>query len=464
MKKYDIIIIGCGLSCLYFLKKIKESNRALKIAVLEKKPFAGGRIRSEKIGNDIIDTGALRFNDNHKLLISLLKEYNINDIEELVSKKNIKLSPALEKRFRDFLKEHCKSKYDRFSFGEIAKVYFDEKEYSKLKLWFGYDQKWEESNCQSLCLAINNYEAKKYYHLKNGLSQLVDALLNDVKDNFDINFGEKVMKISDGNNIYTMSNNHYVCDHIIFACPPHYIGNIQGTQELVPILSSIEGQILNRIYAKFKDGNWFPKNVLHSYKPIGQTVPINDNIIMISYSTGKDAKYWIEKEMSGELWKGISEELGVKEKPIWIKQNYWNPGTHFYKPGFNMQEVENLSFKPLNHKNWSIIGEAYSEQQGWMEGALQNTSKFIKKYFADKLQMNLKSFTLKEVEKHNKDGDAWMAISGNVYDVSSWIDIHPGGAVIKYGIGKDATDMFKNAGHNEDALEFMNHYKIGILK
>ena len=52
----------------------------------------------------------------------------------------------------------------------------------------------------------------------------------------------------------------------------------------------------------------------------------------------------------------------------------------------------------------------------------------------------------------------------NVYDITNWIKIHPGGEVIKYGIGKDATEMFKNVGHSSDALGFLNYYKIGILK
>jgi L-2-hydroxyglutarate oxidase LhgO len=41
MKKYDFIIIGSGISCLYFLKKVKEANLNLKISIIEKKKFDG---------------------------------------------------------------------------------------------------------------------------------------------------------------------------------------------------------------------------------------------------------------------------------------------------------------------------------------------------------------------------------------------------------------------------------------
>lgn len=78
--------------------------------------------------------------------------------------------------------------------------------------------------------------------------------------------------------------------------------------------------------------------------------------------------------------------------------------------------------------------------------------------------MEEKIFSLKDVEKHNQISDAWIVLHKNVYNITDFIDSHPGGDIIKYGIGKDATEMFKNAGHGNDALEFMNHYKIGKLK
>ena len=32
-----------------------------------------------------------------------------------------------------------------------------------------------------------------------------------------------------------------------------------------------------------------------------------------------------------------------------------------------------------------------------------------------------------EVQKHNKDGDAWLIVHGNVYDVTPFLNEHPGG-------------------------------------
>ena len=51
--------------------------------------------------------------------------------------------------------------------------------------------------------------------------------------------------------------------------------------------------------------------------------------------------------------------------------------------------------------------------------------------------------TRQELRKHRKRQDAWMALNGAVYNVTQYMDFHPGGwdELIK-GAGRDATDMF----------------------
>ena len=53
------------------------------------------------------------------------------------------------------------------------------------------------------------------------------------------------------------------------------------------------------------------------------------------------------------------------------------------------------------------------------------------------------AITMSEVAKHNSPGDCWSAINGKVYDLTNWIDKHPGGSVIiKSLCGQDGSAGF----------------------
>ncbi|KAI8818425.1 cytochrome b5-like heme/steroid binding domain-containing protein [Fimicolochytrium jonesii] len=55
----------------------------------------------------------------------------------------------------------------------------------------------------------------------------------------------------------------------------------------------------------------------------------------------------------------------------------------------------------------------------------------------------LARFTPSEVAQHRSRDDCWMAVQGNVYNVTHYIKFHPGGAgQLLRGAGKDATELF----------------------
>jgi acyl-CoA oxidase len=56
---------------------------------------------------------------------------------------------------------------------------------------------------------------------------------------------------------------------------------------------------------------------------------------------------------------------------------------------------------------------------------------------------NVKTYTAEEVAKHNKDGDCWVILWDKVYDVSKFINDHPGGKdTLMEFVGKDGTEQF----------------------
>mmetsp|Transcript_15837 Transcript_15837/g.41637 ORF Transcript_15837/g.41637 Transcript_15837/m.41637 type:complete len:206 (-) Transcript_15837:635-1252(-) len=79
-----------------------------------------------------------------------------------------------------------------------------------------------------------------------------------------------------------------------------------------------------------------------------------------------------------------------------------------------------------------------------------------------------------EVEKHTKEGDAWMVIGNmktcpetgpKVYNVSEYLDDHPGGAEVMLDVaGKDADTMFEDIGHSKQARKTLEKFLIGVLE
>lgn len=60
---------------------------------------------------------------------------------------------------------------------------------------------------------------------------------------------------------------------------------------------------------------------------------------------------------------------------------------------------------------------------------------------------------------NNNEGGA------KVYDVTSYLDDHPGGAEVMLDVaGKDADEFFEDIGHSNDAREELAKHVIGVLK
>jgi len=73
-------------------------------------------------------------------------------------------------------------------------------------------------------------------------------------------------------------------------------------------------------------------------------------------------------------------------------------------------------------------------------------------------------FSLTEVATHNEKKSTWIVIHDNVYDVTKFLEEHPGGeeVLLEQG-GKDATESFEDVGHSTDARDLMTQYHIGEL-
>ncbi|KAM6167209.1 cytochrome b5 [Erethizon dorsatum] len=74
----------------------------------------------------------------------------------------------------------------------------------------------------------------------------------------------------------------------------------------------------------------------------------------------------------------------------------------------------------------------------------------------------VKYYTLEEIQKHKDSKSTWVILHHKVYDLTSFLEEHPGGEeVLREQAGGDATENFEDVGHSTDARELSKTYIIG---
>ncbi|TPX10236.1 uncharacterized protein E0L32_001433 [Thyridium curvatum] len=76
-----------------------------------------------------------------------------------------------------------------------------------------------------------------------------------------------------------------------------------------------------------------------------------------------------------------------------------------------------------------------------------------------------KQFTYQDVAEHNTKNDMYVVVHDKIYDVTKFVDEHPGGEEVLLDVaGQDATEAFEDVGHSDEARETLAQLEIGALK
>ncbi|RDB19837.1 Cytochrome b5 [Hypsizygus marmoreus] len=76
--------------------------------------------------------------------------------------------------------------------------------------------------------------------------------------------------------------------------------------------------------------------------------------------------------------------------------------------------------------------------------------------------MAAKTVTIDDLRAHNTKDSFYILIHSKVYDVTKFIDEHPGGdEVILAEAGQDATEAFEDVGHSDEARALLPDMLVG---
>ncbi|KAK9055018.1 hypothetical protein SSX86_026097 [Deinandra increscens subsp. villosa] len=76
----------------------------------------------------------------------------------------------------------------------------------------------------------------------------------------------------------------------------------------------------------------------------------------------------------------------------------------------------------------------------------------------------LKAYNKAEVSLHNKRTDCWIIIKDKVYDVTPYVEEHPGGDAILAHAGDDSTEGFFGPQHATRVFDIIDDFYIGELE
>ncbi|CAN0134569.1 unnamed protein product [Scytosiphon promiscuus] len=73
-------------------------------------------------------------------------------------------------------------------------------------------------------------------------------------------------------------------------------------------------------------------------------------------------------------------------------------------------------------------------------------------------------FSAAEVARHSSEDDAWIIVDGKVYDVTPYLEAHPGGDALLRNAGGDSTKGMHGPQHPASAMEILEQHYIGVLE
>ncbi|KAG9449088.1 hypothetical protein H6P81_009053 [Aristolochia fimbriata] len=80
------------------------------------------------------------------------------------------------------------------------------------------------------------------------------------------------------------------------------------------------------------------------------------------------------------------------------------------------------------------------------------------------VEKTTRSYSKAEVAVHNKKSDCWIIVKNKVYDVTPYVEEHPGGDAILAHAGDDSTEGFYGPQHATRVFDMVDEFYIGDLK
>jgi glycine/D-amino acid oxidase-like deaminating enzyme len=393
--KYDIVIVGAGISGLYVARELAKKNPKASITILEKYKSIGGRTVSYNKDGLHWEIGAGRIRKSHKLTMNLIKTYGltwipIGDETEYVDKERVRniFNELFIPMYIEPLKQLSPDHLSNHTIKQLLEKVVGKAKTAKILGYFPYSA---EVNTLRADLALNAFDNEMgsgtgYGIIKEGFSELVKRMRKELEESGVtfltnhtlVDIQEKTLVVdSEKSQIKIHAN---TC---ILALDRDAVAKLPAFSKW-KTLDYLKMKPLLRTYAVF-DTPWFSgmKTVVTPHRP-RHIIPISDKVIMISYTDGDDTTAYrkilklgekkLEKAILSDV-RRLFPDMEIPD-PVLFKAHLWDPGCTYWLPGsYDPKEESKKACHPLPDV-W-LCGESWSMKQAWVEGALEHAETLL---------------------------------------------------------------------------------------
>ena len=283
---------------------------------------------------------------------------------------------------------------------------------NKINNEWGFDGDITEQNAIDSINLLKNTIGKGAYVFKYGYGNLIEKLheymrLHGIKinlntcltniqkyeDKYICKFsGSNLNNItgSNSNNITRSNLNDIIGSNVILAIPKHALCKIKYLSSIKKsLLNNVISKELIRIYLVFPVENgipWFDHllgvNITNTI--LRQIIPIDKKLgILMIYSAGIAANNLNNLDKCNILVTEIMFHLrriyssSSIPDPVKAYRKYWKHATHIWKPCVDSESINKKIIKPFSQDKIFIVGEAYSMNQQWSNGALETVNNLL---------------------------------------------------------------------------------------
>jgi len=393
----NYLIIGGGIAGLYCAYSLNKKHGIKNILIIEQNNYLGGRIKTFRSKEGILELGAGVILEHHKYVLKLVHElglekdlllyksikYYINDTKITNINKNgfIEIIQNLKNGLDDKLEYALAMSYSLYRY--IERIHGIDVA-NDLKNQFGFNADFYEQNAiDGINMLLRDIGAS-YYKLNNGFNQIINKLRNYLIENkIEIQLGVKLKNINKIGNKYEclLNNDTVMANNVILAIPKNALCKINYLSSINNLLNSVISKALMRIYLVFPVNSkvWFD-----DLQGITVTNTILNQIVVINKKTGVLMVYLIDNSaitfeylrLRGILESEVMFYLRRIFKAVNIPNPnkvycmFWHRATHLWRPTVDSKVNSKKIVKPFEDDRIFIVGEAYSKIQQWSEGAL----------------------------------------------------------------------------------------------